>query len=80
MDLNTLEKNVTLLPTPYCDFSVSDEEHDAVQATDPDQEQVFRQQLHWQISVWQNRCICLRFEIPYRRFDEYQKDLRDHVI
>lgn len=30
MDLNTLEKNVTLLPTPYCDFSVSDEEGNAV--------------------------------------------------
>ena len=30
MGLNTLEKNVTLLPTPYCDFSVSDEEGNAV--------------------------------------------------
>ena len=30
LDLNTLEKNVTLLPTPYCDFSVSDEEGNAV--------------------------------------------------
>ena len=30
MDLNTLEKNVTLLPTPCCDFSVSDEEGNAV--------------------------------------------------
>ena len=29
MDLNALEKNVTLLSTPYCDFSVSDEEGNA---------------------------------------------------
>mgnify|MGYP006918883632 CR=1 FL=1 len=29
MDLNALEKNVTLLSTPYCDFSVLDKEGNA---------------------------------------------------
>ena len=31
MDLNALEKNVTLLSTPYCDFSVLDEEGNVIE-------------------------------------------------
>lgn len=30
MDLKTIEKNVTLLHTPYCDFTISDEEGNAI--------------------------------------------------
>ena len=30
MDLKTIENNVTLLHTPYCDFTITDSNHNAI--------------------------------------------------